>query len=1473
MLVMHSHRRLASSFAVLLLALFALATATAAPPNVLIILADDLGFSDLGCYGGEIHTPHLNHLAAGGLRFTQAYNTARCWPTRAALLTGFYAQSVCRDALPGKKGGLHSARPPWARLLPEMLQAAGYRTYHSGKWHIDGQPRAVGFDRSLDIGAAAQNDYFTANSVTEDGKGVAQTKDFYATTAIGDHAVRCLKDHAANHADQPFFNYVAFTAPHFPLHAPQQLVQSYRERYRAGWNAVQEARFSQIKKMGLVQSVLPPLEADVGPPYADGKLQKNLGNKEVLFPVPWASLTPEQSEFQATKMAIHAAMVEGMDQQIGLIVTQLEAMNALENTLLIFASDNGASAEIMIRGAGHDSQAPAGGEKTFLCLGPGWSSCANTPLRRHKTWVHEGGIATPLVVHWPKGFTARGDLRQPMVHLMDVTPTVLEVAGIKPFGQQAGQTAPAMQGRSFLATFADNTATVHDDLWWCHEGNRAVRVGDWKLVAANNTAWELYDMAHDRGETTNLADKEPQKVVALSDRWQQLAAECQALSTAPASAPATAPAKPAKAAQHPRPNIIYVMTDDQGYGDIGAHGNRFLQTPRLDRFRAQSVRLLEFHASPTCAPTRAALLTGRHEFHAGVTHTIHERERLALSAITLPQVLCERAGYTTGIFGKWHLGDEDAYQPGQRGFQRVFIHGGGGIGQTFPGSCGDVTGNTYFDPVIRSNGEFVQTKGYCTDVFFQAAIDWIDQCRQKDQPFFCLLTPNAPHGPLHCPPNSDAVYLQRLAAAGSSKPQQRAEIARFYGMIENIDTNMGRLLDKLDEWGLAEKTLVVFTTDNGTATGAAISNDSMRGSKGTPYRGGTRVPSFWRWPGVLPQGVDVPALTAHIDVFPTLCDIAQIQLPPAIGSRVEGRSLLPLLEDAHAAWPERTLVTHVGRWERNQAAHSPWAHCSIRGGGYALINTANKPDAWQLYDSSKDPGETKNIAAQHPAVVAQLASAYDRWWQSVLPALVNENKDGPAENPFKLAHRRQIERQPLEAYAPAQTTSPVAGGPAAPAVSAKQRPSVLVILSDDQRADTIHALGNQQINTPGLDALVAQGSVFNRAYCMGSTQGAVCILSRAMLLTGRSLFRVNEQLSGCDTWPEAFARSGYRTFITGKWHNGKQSLTRCFSSGTHVFLGGMHDQWSVPVVNFSAHGSLQPVAADDRHSCQLFGDAAVGFIQSVGAEPFFAWLAMTAPHDPRQAPRKFRQRFEGHEPPPPANFLPAHPFDNGELEIRDEKLLGWPRTQPAISKELADYYACIEALDAQIVRVIAALQAKGRLENTIILFTSDHGLAIGSHGLLGKQNLYEHSMRAPAIVAGPGIPVGKRSDALCYLFDLMASVGDAAGVPPPAKNEGQSLLPVLRGECPVIRENLLLAYRNSQRAWVGPEWKLIEYPTANKTQLFNVARDPDEIVNVADQPNEAGRVNRLKAERALQQQQAGDPLQVDRRRATGMGKP
>jgi arylsulfatase A-like enzyme/acetyl esterase/lipase len=988
-------------------ALLAVVVATpvtkAAPPNVVVILADDLGFSDLGSYGGEIDTPHLDRLAAGGLRFTQGYNTARCWPTRGTLLTGYYPQAIRRDALPESRDG-KGTRPAWARLLPELLAPAGYRSYHSGKWHIDGDPRLQGFARSLDVTKGDSN-YFAAAGVVEDGQQVPVTDDFYATTAIGDHAVKCLVDHARDHVGKPFFHYVPFTAPHFPLQAPPELVAKYRDRYRAGWNAVQQARIERLKAKGIVTTAPAAMEREVGPPYHNPDAIELLGAGEVNRPLPWEELSPTQRDFQIDKMAIHAAMIDSMDQQVGRILAQLEAMGAIDDTLVLFASDNGASAEIMVRGEGHDPQVSPGSRKSFLCLGPGWSSCANTPFRRHKTWVHEGGIATPWIVHWPRGISTKGQLRTQPVHVIDVVPTALELAGIEPPAEHAGKPVPPLQGRSFATALRDPAAPpAHDTLWWCHEGHRAVRTGDWKLVAAKGQPWELYDLSTDRCETKNLAAGEPARVAELEAAWNRIAEECRTL--AAADAPAARPVRPAAAAKGKQPNIIYVMTDDQGYGDIAAHGNAIIRTPHLDRLHAQSVRLTEFHASPTCSPTRAALMTGRHEFRSGVTHTINERERLALSATTLPQLL-KTAGYTNGIFGKWHLGDEDAYQPGKRGFDRVFIHGGGGVGQSFPGSCGDAPGNSYFNPAIRSDGTFVKTKGYCTDVFFDAALDWIDRCRKDGKPFFCYVAPNAPHGPLDCPPGSDTPYLAKLEAAGVKDPRQRAEIAKFYGMIENIDTNIGRLMRKLDEWGMADDTLVVFTTDNGTATGAPFFNAGMRGMKGTAYRGGTRVPSFWRWPGTLPAGVDVPAVTAHIDVLPTLCELSGVAIPPEVAAKVEGRSLVPLLRDGKAAWPDRPLFTHLGRWDRGKQAETEYRQCRVREGKWSLVNVKNSPTSWELYDVAADPGERNDLVKQHPDVVARLAGAYDRWWQSVQPELVNENVPVPAVNPFKTAYERQ----------------------------------------------------------------------------------------------------------------------------------------------------------------------------------------------------------------------------------------------------------------------------------------------------------------------------------------------------------------------------------------------------------------------------------------------------------------------------------
>ena len=321
-----------------------------------------------------------------------------------------------------------------------------------------------------------------------------------------------------------------------------------------------------------------------------------------------------------------------------------------------------------------------------------------------------------------------------------------------------------------------------------------------------------------------------------------------------------------------RPNILVVMTDDQGYGDLGGTGNPILQTPNLDAFYKESVRFTDFHVSPTCAPTRSALLTGRHEFKNGVTHTILERERLTLRATTLAQVL-KRAGYTT---------------------------------------------------------------------------------------------------------------------------------AKFFGMVENIDDNFGATMRKLDEWGLAENTLVVFLTDNGGTAGVEFFNAGLRGGRNTPYQGGTRVPSFWRWPAGFRGGVDCAALAAHLDIFPTLAEIAGVRPTGEVKKQVEGRSLLPLLRDPAADWPDRFLVTHIGRWERGQAARLKYDQCSIRNHRFTLVNDR------ELYDLRADPGESRNVLAEHPGEVAVLRAAYDEWWKDVLPRLVNETAVGPKVNPFKELYWKQF---------------------------------------------------------------------------------------------------------------------------------------------------------------------------------------------------------------------------------------------------------------------------------------------------------------------------------------------------------------------------------------------------------------------------------------------------------------------------------
>lgn len=485
------------------------------------------------------------------------------------------------------------------------------------------------------------------------------------------------------------------------------------------------------------------------------------------------------------------------------------------------------------------------------------------------------------------------------------------------------------------------------------------------------------------------------------------------------SAIALAIAVEAKTLKGSRPNIILVMTDDQGMGDLACLGNPLLKTPSLDRFYEQATRFTDFHVSPTCAPTRSAIMSGRHEFRNGVTHTIEERELMALSTTTFPQLL-QQAGYATGIFGKWHLGDEDAYQPYNRGFGEVLIHGAGGIGQSYEGSCGDFPPNQknkYFDSVLLHNDTIVQTKGFCTDVFFQAALGWIKKQHEAKQPFFAYIAPNAPHGPMIAPDS----YKQRWLDDGWDN-----NTAGRYGMIENIDDNFGLLMQKLAEWNTLENTLVIFMTDNGQSYRSGNKDGKkmplfaggFKTGKGSPYEGGTHVPCFWYWKGRLGEGVDIPALTAHIDLYKTFCDLAGIEIPGDI-QQIDGRTLLPLLENPKAAWPDRNLFIHVGRWDKG-ADPDDFQHgnAAVRSQNWRMVMPKKPKDDVVLYDISKDPYEETDVAGQHPEVVHELRTAYDQWWKETVPLMVNEDRPYAEANPQAVRYERQMKERGVPEWNP-----------------------------------------------------------------------------------------------------------------------------------------------------------------------------------------------------------------------------------------------------------------------------------------------------------------------------------------------------------------------------------------------------------------------------------------------------------------------
>ena len=489
-----------------------------ARPDIVLVMVDDMGFSDIGCYGGEVRTPTLDRLAANGLRFTQFYNTARCCPTRASLLTGLYPHQAGVGHMVGDSGsdGYRGDLSPHCVTIAQVLRQAGYGTYMSGKWHVTRHtgpegpqgnwPCQRGFDRYYGTLNGAGS-FYTPKTLMRDNRVIeAPAEGYYYTDAISENAVQFISEHARSRRTAPFFLYVAYTAPHWPLHAPKEVVDRYRGTYLKGWDALRAARHSRMGRLGIVNPAwaLTPRDAAAE---------------------PWSDVPAEKKEEMDRRMAVYAAQIDCVDQGIGRIVAALEKAGRLRNTLILFLADNGGCAEGGPWGFERKAGGVVGEESSFASYGLSWANASNTPFRRYKHWVHEGGIATPLIVHWPERVADRGALRHQPGHVIDIMATCVDAARAAYPAQHEGRPIRPPEGKSLAPAFAGRSID-RDALFWEHEGNRAVRKGKWKLVSKHRGEWELYDLEADRTELNDLAGKAVGTVAELTGLYEAWAVRC-----------------------------------------------------------------------------------------------------------------------------------------------------------------------------------------------------------------------------------------------------------------------------------------------------------------------------------------------------------------------------------------------------------------------------------------------------------------------------------------------------------------------------------------------------------------------------------------------------------------------------------------------------------------------------------------------------------------------------------------------------------------------------------------------------------------------------------------------------------------------------------------------------------------------------------------------------------------------------------
>lgn len=886
--------------------------------------------------------------------------------------------------------------------------------------------------------------------------------------------------------------------------------------------------------------------------------------------------------------------------------------------------------------------------------------------------------------------------------------------------------------------------------------------------------------------------------------------------------------------QHERPNFLFILVDDLGAEWLSCYGSESITTPALDRLAEQGMRFTNAYVMPQCTPTRVSLLTGQYPWrHGWVNHWDVPRWGSGChfdpdAYMTFARVL-RTAGYVTAAAGKWQINDFRV-QPdamARHGFDHYCMWTGFETGN-------DPSAERYWNPYIHTTeGSRSYTGRFGPDVFTDYLLEFMRE--HRDRPMLMYYPMALVHTPLTTTPLD---------------PSVEGKTDRHKAMVRYVEHCVQRLLDGLDQLGLREKTIVIFTTDNGTAAGleARVNGRSVRGGKATLTEAGVRVPFIVNGPGRVPAGIVTDALTDITDVFPTLIELAGASLPR--DSVIDGKSMAPVwLGEQRESGRDWIMAMGFGPADFRDGRvvpKKPFADRVIRNKRFKLWIEDGR--ASRLFDLGNDPGETMNLIDSDDRQVAEASASLQK-----AVADLPMNDDPPRYTPTPV--------QPWDRHRPEPLRFDERR-------SGEGRPDILLILTDDQRHDAIGAFSHGAVRTPNMDRLAASGTVFSRCYIMGSTRPAVCMPSRAMLMTGRHLYSLENDGGNIPddqiTLPEYLQRQGYTTFGTGKWHNGPESYARSFSAGGAIFFGGMCDHDRVPVHEFDPTGQYPPgkrrIAT--TYSSELFTDTAIRFLDQYQEDaPLFMYVSYTAPHDPRMAPKPYADLYPPEDIKLPPNVYPEHPFDNGELKIRDELLAPFPRTPAMMREQITAYYAMISHLDVHLGRLLSAWERRDRSRQGVIVFGGDNGLAVGQHGLLGKQNLYEHSTRVPLIIAGAGVPAGQKRDGLCYLHDIFPTLTDWIGLVEPDTVESRSLKPMLLDPQQRAREDVFLAYREVQRGLSDGAFKLIEYDVNGQrtTQLFDLRADPWETHDLAGEESYAARIREMRERLGNWRQRLGDP--------------